>query len=176
MPAWVWASTVLPAHMLFFVKISIRSPDFGDRNGRGMQPRALTSKQHTILGFVMAILAGRGLREFLRKPVCRNSNGWCRSACKGAGSRSQWKLARCWSRGPSRLLWKSYSGKRQERPNPLEMSVLHNLRLSPDAALLFIKPVFMVAGFLQGRSMHKTVSHHWCQTGLQQMSLHLPKD
>lgn len=146
--------------MLFFVKISIRSPDSEDRGGRGMQPRALTGKQHTILGFVTAILAGTGVREFLRKPVCRNSNGWCRSPCKGAGSRSQWELAQCWSRDPSRLLWKSYSAKMQERPNPLEMALLHNLRLGPDAALLFIESVFMVAGFLQGTTMHRAVSHH----------------
>lgn len=45
--------------MLFLDKISVGSPDFGGRGGRGVQPRALAGKWHTVVGFGRAVHFGQ---------------------------------------------------------------------------------------------------------------------
>lgn len=75
-----------------------------------------------------------GHRELgkLSGKVIRKGNGWCRASWeKGAGGESSWELVQFWSRGSGRFLWRSCHGMRQERPNPLEMVLLHNPTLGP---------------------------------------------
>lgn len=124
--------------MLFHYKISVGSPDFGGRTGRGLQPRTLAGKQHTIRVFTQAVHFGwhRLLMELLRgqntkmatggaEPLAREQKTGARGNLPSAGAEADSCEGLC-------------SGKRQDRQNLLEMALLCSPGLSPSTALLLV--------------------------------------
>lgn len=111
--------------MLFHDKISVGSPNFGGNGGRGLQPRALAGKKHTILVFTRAVHFGwhRELGELLgsqnakmatggSEPLAREQKTGARGNLLSAGVEAQADSCE----GPC-------SGKRQDRLNLLDMAV-----------------------------------------------------
>lgn len=121
--------------MLFLDKISVGSPAFGGRGGRGTQPRALAGKGHTVLGLGRDVHFGQH-GELLGSQHAKIATGGAEPLAKEQETGASGNLLSAGAQAQADSCGAPCSGKTQERLNPLEIAFLCSPGLSPNAALL----------------------------------------